>query len=122
MNTQEIVSKLWNLCNVLRDDGITYHQYVTELTYILFLKMMQEKYIMRKKVIVLILMGDVVIRTWYRNIRVCFVEYVWKRWRNFIHIQCLKDLSSSRKKAICHQNVNRKIFRLLQREIKMLER
>lgn len=43
MNTQEIVSKLWNLCNVLRDDGITYHQYVTELTYILFLKMMQEK-------------------------------------------------------------------------------
>lgn len=42
MNTQEIVSKLWNLCNVLRDDGITYHQYVTELTYILFLKMAKE--------------------------------------------------------------------------------
>jgi type I restriction enzyme M protein len=43
MNTQEIVSKLWNLCNVLRDDGITYHQYVTELTYILFLKMSKER-------------------------------------------------------------------------------
>ena len=42
MTTQEIVSKLWNLCNVLRDDGITYHQYVTELTYILFLKMAME--------------------------------------------------------------------------------
>lgn len=42
MSNQEIVQKLWNLCNVLRDDGITYHQYVTELTYILFLKMMQE--------------------------------------------------------------------------------
>jgi type I restriction enzyme M protein len=42
MNNQEIVQKLWNLCNVLRDDGITYHQYVTELTYILFLKMAQE--------------------------------------------------------------------------------
>lgn len=42
MNTQEIVSKLWNLCDVLRDDGITYHQYVTELTYILFLKMAKE--------------------------------------------------------------------------------
>lgn len=42
MNNQEIVSKLWNLCNVLRDDGITYHQYVTELTYILFLKMAKE--------------------------------------------------------------------------------
>ena len=42
MSTQDIVQKLWNLCNVLRDDGITYHQYVTELTYILFLKMIKE--------------------------------------------------------------------------------
>ena len=42
MGTQDIVQKLWNLCNVLRDDGITYHQYVTELTYILFLKMLDE--------------------------------------------------------------------------------
>jgi type I restriction enzyme M protein len=42
MGNQEIVQKLWNLCNVLRDDGITYHQYVTELTYLLFLKMMKE--------------------------------------------------------------------------------
>ena len=44
MNTQEIVAKLWRLCDVLRDDGITYHQYVTELTYILFLKMAKETY------------------------------------------------------------------------------
>ncbi len=42
MTTKEIVEKLWNLCNVLRDDGITYQQYVTELTYLLFLKMMEE--------------------------------------------------------------------------------
>lgn len=42
MTNAEIVAKLWNLCNVLRDDGITYHQYVTELTYILFLKMAKE--------------------------------------------------------------------------------
>ncbi|MER0069473.1 hypothetical protein ABRP69_11465 [Corynebacterium sp. KPL3806] len=42
MNNQEIVAKLWNLSNVLRDDGITFHQYVTELTYILFLKMAKE--------------------------------------------------------------------------------
>lgn len=42
MTTQEIVDKLWRLCDVLRDDGITYHQYVTELTYILFLKMAKE--------------------------------------------------------------------------------
>lgn len=40
--TQDIVAKLWGLCHVLRDDGITYHQYVTELTYLLFLKMMKE--------------------------------------------------------------------------------
>jgi type I restriction enzyme M protein len=42
VKTQEIVQKLWNLCNVLRDDGITYLQYVTELTYLLFLKMAKE--------------------------------------------------------------------------------
>ena len=42
MTNREIVAKLWNLCNVLLDDGITYHQYVTELTYILFLKMANE--------------------------------------------------------------------------------
>jgi len=41
-STQDIVSKLWNLCHVLRDDGITYHEYVTELTFLLFLKMMKE--------------------------------------------------------------------------------
>jgi len=40
--TREIVAKLWNLCNVLRDDGITYTDYVTELTYLLFLKMLAE--------------------------------------------------------------------------------
>lgn len=42
MNTQDIVAKLWNLCHVLRDDGITYQDYVTELTFLLFLKMMKE--------------------------------------------------------------------------------
>jgi hypothetical protein len=38
--TQDIVAKLWNLSKVLMDDGVTYHQYVTELTYLLFLKML----------------------------------------------------------------------------------
>jgi type I restriction enzyme M protein len=42
MTTHDIVGKLWNLCNVLKDDGVTYHQYVTELTYLLFLKMAEE--------------------------------------------------------------------------------
>ncbi|CAM4450457.1 N-6 DNA methylase [Vibrio agarivorans] len=42
MNTNEIVGKLWNLCNVLRDDGITYQDYVTELASLLFIKMCDE--------------------------------------------------------------------------------
>jgi type I restriction enzyme M protein len=40
--THDIVAKLWNLCNVLKDDGVTYHQYVTELTYPLRLQMIWE--------------------------------------------------------------------------------
>ena len=40
--TQDIVQKLWNQCHVLRDAGVSYLQYVTELTYLLFLKMMKE--------------------------------------------------------------------------------
>ena len=40
--TNDIVQKLWSLCHVLRDDGITYHEYVTELTWLLFLKMAKE--------------------------------------------------------------------------------
>ncbi len=40
--TTDIVAKLWNLCNVLKDDGVTYTDYVKELTYLLFLKMSEE--------------------------------------------------------------------------------
>ena len=36
------VARLWALCHVLRDDGITYHQYVEELALLLFLKMAKE--------------------------------------------------------------------------------
>ena len=43
MKNQEIVQKLWNECNVLRDDGVSYQDYITELTYILFLKMSKEQ-------------------------------------------------------------------------------
>ncbi len=42
MSTTDIVAKLWNLCNVLKDDGVTYTDYVKELTYLLFLKMAAE--------------------------------------------------------------------------------
>jgi type I restriction enzyme M protein len=41
-NTGDIVAKLWSLCHILRDDGVTYNEYVTELTYLLFLKMLEE--------------------------------------------------------------------------------
>ena len=40
--TRESVQKLWGLCNLRRDDGITYTDYVTELTFLLFLKMLAE--------------------------------------------------------------------------------
>ncbi len=43
MSNQEIVQQLWKECDVLRDDGVTYQDYVTELTYILFLKMSKEQ-------------------------------------------------------------------------------
>lgn len=43
MTVESIASKLWNQCNVLRDDGVTYHQYLNELTYILFLKLSEIK-------------------------------------------------------------------------------
>ncbi|WP_436912543.1 N-6 DNA methylase [Klebsiella michiganensis] len=42
MSNNEIVQKLWNLCDVLRDDGINYSDYVTELVLLLFIKMVHE--------------------------------------------------------------------------------
>jgi hypothetical protein len=38
-----LVQKLWNYCNVLRDDGMSYGDYVEQLTYLLFLKMADER-------------------------------------------------------------------------------
>lgn len=38
-----LVSKLWNYCHVLRDDGVSYGDYVEQLTYLLFLKMDDER-------------------------------------------------------------------------------
>ena len=43
MTPAAIVSKLWNYCNVLRDDGMSYGDYVEQLTYLLFLKMADER-------------------------------------------------------------------------------
>lgn len=42
MTNNDIVQKLWNICDVLRDDGINYSDYVTELVLLLFIKMVHE--------------------------------------------------------------------------------
>jgi type I restriction enzyme M protein len=41
-NGDGLVQKLWNYCNVLRDDGLSYGDYLEQLTYLLFLKMADE--------------------------------------------------------------------------------
>ena len=38
-----IIQRVWNYCNVLRDDGVSYGDYVEQLTYLLFLKMADEQ-------------------------------------------------------------------------------
>jgi type I restriction enzyme M protein len=43
MSPADITKKLWNYCNVLRDDGMSYGDYVEQLTYLLFLKMSDER-------------------------------------------------------------------------------
>lgn len=43
MNSTTLVQKLWNYCNILRDDGLSYGDYVEQLTFLLFLKMANEQ-------------------------------------------------------------------------------
>jgi type I restriction enzyme M protein len=42
-DSSQLVQRLWNYCNVLRDDGVSYGDYVEQLTYLLFLKMADEQ-------------------------------------------------------------------------------
>ena len=44
MTAKVIVDKLWNCCNILRDDGLSYGDYLEQLTYLLFLKMVHEQH------------------------------------------------------------------------------
>ena len=39
-----LVQRLWDFCDVLRDDGLSYGEYLEQLTYLLFLKMADEQY------------------------------------------------------------------------------
>ena len=41
--TSAIVSKVWGMCNPLRDDGVSYGDYLEQLTYLIFLKMKGQK-------------------------------------------------------------------------------
>ena len=41
--SNQIVQKLWNFCNVLRDDGLSYQDYLEQLVTLLFLKMADER-------------------------------------------------------------------------------
>jgi len=43
MTSDGLVQRLWSYCNVLRDDGLSYGDYVEQLTYLLFLKMADEQ-------------------------------------------------------------------------------
>jgi type I restriction enzyme M protein len=43
MKTNILVSKIWSYCDTLRDDGLGYGDYLEQLTYLLFLKMANEK-------------------------------------------------------------------------------
>lgn len=43
MNNEQLVSKVWNYAHVLRDQGISYGDYIEQITYLLFLKMDQER-------------------------------------------------------------------------------
>jgi type I restriction enzyme M protein len=51
-NPTALVQKLWNCCNILRDDGLSFRlrqgfsgldDYVEQLTFLLFLKMADEQ-------------------------------------------------------------------------------
>lgn len=41
--SERIVKKLWSYCQVLRDDGLSYQDYLEQLTFLLFLKMAHER-------------------------------------------------------------------------------
>lgn len=51
MNTESIIAKVWSFCHTLRDDGVSYGDYLEQLTYLLFLKMADEYQTIHQRVI-----------------------------------------------------------------------
>ena len=43
MSNEQLVAKVWNYAHVLRDQGISYGDYVEQITFLLFLKMDHER-------------------------------------------------------------------------------
>lgn len=43
MNAQSLVAKVWNFAHVLRDQGVSYQAYISQISYLLFLKMDDER-------------------------------------------------------------------------------
>lgn len=43
MNEQTLVAKVWNLAHVLRDEGVSYQDYLSQISFLVFLKMDQER-------------------------------------------------------------------------------
>ncbi|MYC82598.1 MAG: hypothetical protein F4X19_10970 [Acidobacteria bacterium] len=42
MNTARLVSKVWNFCTTLRDDGVSYRDYLDQFTYLIFIEIANE--------------------------------------------------------------------------------
>src|SRR5215471_15169790 len=43
MNAQTLIAKVWNFAHVLRDQGVSYQAYISQISYLLFLKMDEER-------------------------------------------------------------------------------
>src|SRR5579863_1540251 len=43
MNSESLVAKVWNFAHVLRDQGVSYQAYISQISYLLFLKMDEER-------------------------------------------------------------------------------
>ena len=43
MNAQSLIAKVWNFAHVLRDQGVSYQAYISQISYLLFLKMDEER-------------------------------------------------------------------------------